>query len=135
MPKNKSHSYVDRITQLLKDRDLHAQAMNTAASALRRIDGVLSQINSVLGTKLKGAAAAAEASGRRTRQTFAVSGEKAILDFVKKKGSPTSQEIQKFWKSQGRGGSAANALVKLTKSKQLKRTKAKTGRGSHYSLG
>jgi hypothetical protein len=71
---------------------------------------------------------------KRVRRKFAVSGEQAILDFVKSKSNPMGREIEKHWSSEGRAGTAANLLSKLVKEKKLKRTPLKDERGSRYSL-
>lgn len=136
MARKKSTSYFDRITHLLEQRDYHTRAMNAAAGALNEVNKVLERISSALGTPAKGKAGRGRppGSGKRTRKTFAMSGEAAILAFVKKAGNPTTRDVEKFWKSQGRGGSAANALGKLTREKKLKRAAVKDGRGSTYSV-
>jgi hypothetical protein len=72
---------------------------------------------------------------KRTRRKFAISGEQSILGYIKSNKSPTSQEIEKHWKSEGRSFVAANLLSKLVKEKVLKRTPLGKGiRGSRYSL-
>jgi hypothetical protein len=71
---------------------------------------------------------------KRVRRKFAVSGEQAILDFVKSKSNPIGREIEQHWSSEGRAGTAANLLSKLVKEKKLKRTPLKDERGSRYSL-
>jgi hypothetical protein len=58
-----------------------------------------------------------------------------VLEFVKSKKNPTSQEINKAWKDAGRKGMADNNLSLLTKGKKLKRVPLGEGiRGSRYSI-
>jgi hypothetical protein len=61
-------------------------------------------------------------------------GEQSILALVRRKGNPSSAEIQAHWKSEGRGGSADNLLSKLFREKKLNREPNKQGRGSRYTL-
>jgi hypothetical protein len=53
---------------------------------------------------------------------------------VKQQKNPTSAEIQKHLKDEGRSSSASNALGKLVREKKLKRTPIAGQRGSRYSL-
>lgn len=58
-----------------------------------------------------------------------------VLEYVKAKKNPTSQEINKHWKDSGRKGMADNNLSLLTKAKKLKRVPLGHGlRGSRYSI-
>jgi len=58
-----------------------------------------------------------------------------VLEFVKAKKNPTSQEINAHWKAAGRKGMADNNLSLLTKAKKLKRVPLGAGiRGSRYSI-
>jgi len=58
-----------------------------------------------------------------------------VLEFIKAKKNPTSQEINKAWKDAGRKGMADNNLSLLTKAKKLKRVPLGAGiRGSRYSI-
>ena len=82
--------------------------------------------------KKRGAKKTAKKKGARKRKKFKVSGEQAVLDFVKRKKNPTTADINKFWMSQGRGGSADNALSLMTGDRRLKRENIKGERGSRY---
>jgi hypothetical protein len=82
----------------------------------------------------RGTAAERAGKRKRTRRSFAVSGEQSILNFVKSRSNPVGREIQKHWASEGRAGAAANLISKLVKGKRLKRTPLKDERGSRYSL-
>jgi hypothetical protein len=68
----------------------------------------------------------------RGRSKFAMSGEEAILAFVRQRTNPTTADVQANWKSQGRGSSADNLLSKLVKERKLKREPNKQGKGSRY---
>jgi hypothetical protein len=131
-------SLTDRIQQLLDEREQHA-------NAIAGIDKTLEQINGLLGGVKPGrkpgpkpavmpSAVEQPAKRGRRRQRFAISGKESVLAFVKEQGKPTSQEIERQWKAEGRKGRAAKALSKLTREKKLKRTKLKGERGSRYSL-
>jgi hypothetical protein len=68
------------------------------------------------------------------RQKFAVTAEQSVLAFVRRKGNPTTAEIQAHWESEGRRASADNSLSKLFREKKLKREPNKQGRGSRYTV-
>jgi hypothetical protein len=136
MPPRSKLDLPGHIQQLLEKRHLHA-------AAVEAIDKLFAGIGAVLGTGVKRGPgrpkASASPSGvkkrKRRRRTFAVSGEESILAFIKANKAPTSQEIEKHWKSEGRSYVAANLLSKLVKEKSLKRTPLGKGiRGSRYSL-
>lgn len=73
--------------------------------------------------------------GKRTRGRFAVSGEQAVLDFVKQNKVVTTKQVNDFWVGQGRKGKADNALSKLTREGKLQRKNIKGERGSQYRVG
>ena len=139
MPTLSTVGLPQRIQKLLEDRAQHAEAIVA-------LDKLLNGIGAVLGGGAKPAKAPAKtasapapaampAKKKRIRRTFAVSGEQSILNFIKSNKNPTSQEIEKQWKSEGRSFVAANLLSKLVKEKRLKRTPLGKGiRGSRYSL-
>ena len=121
-----------RIQQLVAERKKHADAVAA-------IDQILSQIGKLLGTKTPALSAPATkaplaAAKRSRRRTFPTTGAESVLEFVKKSGGATTKEIQKHWKSQGRGGTADNAISQLFKDKKLKRTPLKDRPGSRYTL-
>lgn len=139
-------SIADRINALLAERETHE-------SAIARIDARLASVGAALGDghgmppakrrgrpplALKAASAgAAPSTGkrRRGRGHFAVSAEESILTYVKDHKNPTTQEINKHFKDEGRSSTADNALTKLVKEKKLVRTPLGEGvRGSYYSI-
>ena len=75
------------------------------------------------------------AKGRRTRGSYATTGEESVLDFIKKHKNPTTKEIKGHWAGEGRKGTADNVLSKLFREKRVKRKALASGeRGSRYSL-
>jgi len=46
----------------------------------------------------------------------------------------TGGQIDRYWKSQSRGGNAYNTLGQLVEDKKIKRQKVKGGRGSMYTV-
>lgn len=137
MPRPRSPvNVVGRIEQLLRERQEHQEA-------LTRIDEMLDRVGDALGTKPTGRPRGGNhLSGleppvrtrRRRRRKFAVSGDESIIAFVKERKNPTTRDLTKHWTSEGRGGTAANALSRLVKEKKLKRTPLEGERGSRYSV-
>ena len=130
-----SNGITTRIHVLLKERSEHE-------SAIGKIEATLSAIEAALGvsTKAKSSPTTGKKRGpkpgsnrRRKRGLFAQSGDESILAFVRSAGMPTTKDVNKHWKAEGRGGSADNALTKLVKIKKIKRTAIKGERGSKYS--
>lgn len=74
------------------------------------------------------------AGGRRSRRTFAMTGDESVIAFVKKHGNPSAKEVNENWAKEGRGGSANNALTKLVKNGTLKRVEAEDARGGRYVI-
>ena len=71
----------------------------------------------------------------KTGNRYPVSGTESILRFVKQSGAKGASggAIDKYWKSEGRAGSAYNIMGQLVKSRKIKKQKNKKGRGSLYS--
>jgi hypothetical protein len=61
-----------------------------------------------------------------------MTGEEAILAFVNQHGRATTAEINAHWRSEGRGGVANNAIVRLLKRGELVREPVPGTRGSYY---
>jgi hypothetical protein len=133
-----------RIQQLLEEREQHV-------AAAERINETIASIEAVLGVSLNGngrrrgrppkdqkqwmeAPARKTRKRRRGRGNYETTAEEFVLSFVKANRSPTTREINQHWKSEGRGHTADNTLVKLVKTKQLKRIPLKEGRGSTYEI-
>jgi hypothetical protein len=129
---SKPSDLTQRIQALVSSRDEHVAAIAAIDETLSRVAGVLS-VNGI-GRKYKTVKGIRPDKRKRTRRTFAVSGEQSILTFVKSKSNPVGRDIEKHWSSEGRAVTAANLLSKLVKEKKLKRTRLKDERGSRYSL-
>ena len=71
-------------------------------------------------------------AGRPRRSRFGQTAEELVLAFVKSNPRTSAGQVNSHWKKQERGGTANNALTKLTKAKKLKRVKVKGERGSRY---
>ena len=71
---------------------------------------------------------------KRTRRTFAVSGEASILAMVKARKNPTTAEINKHWSGEGRSNKADNTLSKLVKAGKLPPVDDAKVRGSRYKV-
>ncbi|MCY2950599.1 MAG: hypothetical protein NTU53_01320 [Planctomycetota bacterium] len=138
MPETSSSFLTDRIQQLLDQRQQHTDAIGVIDKTLEQINGLLGGVRPGRKPGPKPAAmlpAVEQAAKRgRRRQRFAISGEESVLAFVKEQGKPTSQEIERQWRAEGRKGRAAKALSKLTREKDLKRAPMKGRRGSRYML-
>jgi hypothetical protein len=81
------------------------------------------------------AGVAEPARGRRPRGRFVKSANVAIVDFLKSKGAKgaTTAEINNYWQSEGRAGSAYVAIGHLVKQRKIKRENLKGQRGSRYT--
>jgi len=77
---------------------------------------------------------AAGRRGKRKRGSFKLSGEESVLKFVARTKNPSTADVNKHWKKEGRGGKADNTLTKLVQEGRLKRAKKKGERGSRYSV-
>jgi hypothetical protein len=79
--------------------------------------------------------APAPSKSRRSRGSYATTGEESVLGFIKSNKKPTTSEIKAHWASESRLGTADNVLSKLFREKKVKRTPLGKGiRGSRYSL-
>jgi hypothetical protein len=133
----------EQIRRLEKSRQKHA-------AALAEIDQLLHQIGEALRSSASSSqsipdakaleltlarpAAAMHAHGRRYRK-LALTGEKAIVAFVQRRGRASTSEINEHWRAEGRGGVANNAIVRLMKRGALVREPIPNNRGSWYRYG
>ena len=135
-------SITSPIQELLDQRQMHLDALAAIDDKLHQISGILRSDASVPVGRSNGKAAQAqpvapEATRKKQRKVgkFAVSGEASVRSFIQQQRTSTSQEIEKHWQNEGRGGFAATTISKLAKEKKLKRTPLGKGiRGSRYSL-
>lgn len=131
------------LNKLRKARQTHANAIAKHQVKLDEIDAILAEAGIEFKTPTtrrgpkpgKPAKAAKTAKTRkRTRGKFNVTGEQSILDFIKSQDKPSTQDINKHWIKEGRGGKADNTLTRLVKAGQLKRLSDPKVRGSMYAL-
>ena len=137
-----------RVESLLRQRQEHMDAVAKIDSTVGEIEKLLS--GTVNGRRRgrppgrprleeSGAGAATGAPrgrrrARRKRGSFEVTGEESIINFIKSNKNPTTQEVKKHWASEGRGGTADNALSKLVRDKKIKRIPLEGERGSRYAV-
>jgi hypothetical protein len=131
-----ANAIAQRLTNLLIDRQKHADAMAEIDATLARVAGVLTDGRSAKAISTPaGIPGTAGKKRRRRRGKFAVSGNDLILTFLKANPSATTAEIKKHWAAEGRAGGADNTLSLLVKAKELKRTPLGKGiRGSKFTV-
>jgi hypothetical protein len=141
------------IETLLSDRSKHV-------AAIAAIDSTLSKVSAALGGTPASAAPAKAVAVRKApakkpvakapmmkapakapakapvkKAKGGLTANEFVIEFIKAKKNPTSQEINKHWVASGRKGMADNNLSLLTKAKTLKRTPLEGGqRGSRYTV-
>jgi hypothetical protein len=117
------------IQKLFNDRRQHA-------AAVAAIDKTLARVGAALGTTvpIAGPKPVAAPKRRRRRRKFTQSADDLVLEIVRAHKNPTTQEINKLWRKEGRGFTADNTLTKLVKEKKLKRQPLEGRRGSRYLL-
>jgi hypothetical protein len=135
-------AFSEQIRKLLEDRERHAKAMQSIDATLQQVRKLLAS-DSNFGRPGRGSRGrvgrppgktATTRRKKRSRGRFETSGDVSVLQFVQEKGSPSTREINAHWKSEGRRGSADNALSKLVKEKKLKRRSTPDERGSRYTV-
>jgi hypothetical protein len=134
-----------RVDQLLEQRQQHLEAAEKLSATISEIERLLGGAGGARRRgrppgrpKLDGPGADAPPPAtrgrKRTRRRFEVSGEQSIIDFIKSNRNPTTQDIKKHWASEGRGGTADNALSKLYREKKIKRFPLEGRRGSRFAV-
>ena len=118
------------IANLQKQRDQHVAAITEIDAAFARFGVTASAKRGPGRPKGKGA----KPKGSRKRGRFNKKADEFVLDLLKKNKTLTTREVNIRWKRAGRGGSADNILMALTKGKQITRKNIKGARGSNYSL-
>jgi hypothetical protein len=118
------------IANLQKQRDQHVAAITEIDAAFARFGVTASAKRGPGRPKGKGA----KPKGSKKRGRFNKTADEFVLDLLKKNKTLTTREINIRWKHAGRGGSADNILMALTKGKQITRKNIKDARGSNYSL-
>jgi hypothetical protein len=132
----------EQIRRLEKSRQKHATALAEIDQLLHQIGEALrssaSSSQSIPETKAMeltlARPATSHGTGRRYRK-LALTGEKAIVAFVQRRGRASTSEINEHWRAEGRGGVANNAIVRLMKRGALVREPIPGNRGSWYRYG
>jgi hypothetical protein len=116
-------------------------------AAVARIDQLLGRISDAIESLQGGHAHLAPASEQlqhtpeqatlnpnrpRHYRKVGVTGDNAVLAFVRGRGSATTAEINRQWRSEGRGGVANNAILRLLRRGELVRESLRDQRGSAY---
>jgi hypothetical protein len=134
------------IEKLLNERHQHVEAVATIDATLARVTVALGSpapkhdpikaLPRATTAAIKTPTAKTPGAKRgRKPKGGGITANEFVLEFIKAKKNPTSQEINKHWKEAGRLGFADNNLSLLTKTKTLKRVPLGEGiRGSRYSI-
>lgn len=131
MAKSTAASDLSRVVaDLQRQRDRHV-------AAIAEIDAAFARFGVKPGAKRgpgrpKGTGAKSKTSKKRGR--YGKTADQFVLDLLKMNKTLTTREINVRWKRAGRGGSADNILMTLTKGKQIKRENIKGARGSNYTI-
>jgi hypothetical protein len=145
-----------RIQMLIDQRQQHADALANINQTLSAVAAALESVsgNGQAAVEAEAAAATppkkrrgrppgvrnatpapAPSKSRRSRGSYATTGEESVLAFIKSNKKPTTSEIKAHWASESRLGTADNVLSKLFRERKVKRTPLGKGiRGSRYSL-
>jgi hypothetical protein len=122
----------EMIQQLEADRRRHAEAIEA-------IDDVLSQVGRAVnlarldrGDFPVPAPELTLPHVPRRRGRFEMTGERSVLQFISRRVSPTTAEINEHWRSEGRRGVANVILLKLLKQGLIQRRLDAGVRGSRY---
>lgn len=132
------------VKKLQAERDSHVKAIEAIDTTFQQLGINVAPVASTAkprrgrpaGTgkeKAKIAKASAKKTGKRTRKTFAVSGDESVLGFVKANAGCTTVQVNEHWTKEGRSGKADNALGKLVKEGKITRKNIKGQRGSTYT--
>jgi hypothetical protein len=134
-----------QLEKLLAEKQHHT-------AALHRIDETLEKVGSLLGLNTHASVrrgrppkaapaatpvavkAAAPQKHKGKRRWFSVTAEQSILDFISKSSSPSTKEVNRHWKAEGRGGTADNTLSLMVKKRAIKRVPIEGQHGSRYVL-
>ena len=144
---SKAADLSSRVDQLVAQRQEHLDAADRISSTIAEIERLIGAVGGarrrgrppgrpkMLGTAAAPAAPVGRPRGRRKRRRFEISGEQSIINFIKSNPKPSTQDVKKHWASEGRGGTADNALSKLVRERKIKRLPLEgEGRGSRYAV-
>jgi hypothetical protein len=126
----------EMIRRLEADRRRHS-------AAIAAIDEALAQVSRVVGRISNSSDDAPELPvdgfnvvlNLPRRGRFEQTGERSVLEFIRRRGNPTTSEINNYWKSEGRRGVANVILLRLIKQGVIRRQTDSEVRGSRYLLG
>jgi arginine repressor len=125
----------DQIKQLEESRDKHAAALAEIDQLLNRISQTLKSLHpssQLSSPSVTAGWTAMGEGGRRKYHKMELTGDQAVVAFVKKRGIATTAEINAQWRAEGRGGVANNAIVRLLKRGELVRETSQGSRGGRY---
>jgi DNA-binding PadR family transcriptional regulator len=122
----------EMIQQLEADRRRHAEAIEAIDQVLSQVGRVVSHAR--LDTGDYSVAAGSGGPAGRRRGKFELTGERSVLQFIARKGNPTTAEINEHWRAEGRRGVANVILLKLLKQGLISRMVDASIRGSRYLL-
>src|SRR5580765_2521942 len=144
MPPSKTADLSSRVDQLLQQRQQHLDAAEQISATIEQIASLLGTAS---GVKRRGrppgrprlnaigsAPSPGPRRGRRKRRRFEMSGEDSIINYIRGHRDATTQDLKKHWASEGRGGTADNALSKLVREKKIKRYPLEGRRGSRFAV-
>ncbi len=145
MAKQKSSvdSLSSHLEKLVSDRQHHADAIAMIDETLSKVSAALTAVGgrathqpaAMASSSHGGEARAPRRKGtgkRRGRGSYEMTAEQFVINFVQGHDSPSTQEINKEWKGNGRRGSADNTLSKAVRDGKLTRTSLEGRRGSTY---
>jgi len=129
---------------------VHSQAVEDLASRIRNLQAerarhlqAIAEIDKVLG-EIQQALTGVDPSDsisdgntdrpRRRYQKLELTGEEAVLEFVKSRGNPSTAQVNAHWHAQGRPGVANPILARLLKRGLLIRENDPAVRGSRYRI-
>jgi hypothetical protein len=146
---------VEEIRALQADRQKHAEAIAAIDAVLSRIGQTLTAIRPA-GEPASSANVSSVGSGianpppnpaydapyaplpptqrPRKYRKLALTGDEFVLELIRQRGAPTTHEINREWRAQGRGGVANNVIGRLLKQGLIVRETLADQRGSRYRL-
>ncbi|HEY7119215.1 MAG TPA: hypothetical protein VH475_21680 [Tepidisphaeraceae bacterium] len=125
-----ANDLAEKIKHLQADRQRHVDAMAEIDRVLHRIEQVLGAVSNAHTADLVDNATPARRRGR-----FNQTGIQSVLDFIAREGRPSTADINRHWRSEGRKGTANVTLLKLLKDGAIHRQVDPDVRGSRYIAG
>src|SRR3954464_3060084 len=122
----------EMIQQLEADRRRHAEAIEAIDDVLSQVGRVVSLARLDPGDFPVPPTLLNLPHTPRRRGKFELTGERSVLQFISRRGSPTTAEINEHWRAEGRRGVANVILLKLLKQGLIQRRLDAGIRGSRY---